>query len=444
MTNNLIQNDIPVEIYGYKTDPLRRGYQILWNYESTYWAALVGNNDAWRLYEVLRSFCHERNSTCTPSINLLLAVLAIKDRTVLIGRIKRTKEKDYQYPGLIDILQTYGLAIAEVKGQWPEMRYTFHVNLTPGQLTSEQLAKLPSVLQQKHRELIERCEQASQELEAKKKPSKLHKNTQIDIGSFQEGVLEIPRGGIGNSHPNNTNTTIPHKNNNNSDAATPVKDVVVSLTKWGITEKVAQDLASNYPEEAIYKQIDFHEFEMATHPHKIKSPSGRLRTRIEENWTPDDSYTPDWRERLAAEKAKADQTRQDREILEASLMTEEGAKRQEQEQLRQEHLAAVKRQYSTSETQEKIWADVKSTLLGRVGEAEYKTFIAGSELLIAGEHQAAIWVRHNFLAQAIEKRYGAAVKQLLAKHFHSNPDNLKIEWVYPPPPSQANGAFGSG
>ena len=34
-------HDAPVEIKEYKTDPLRRGYQILWNYESTYWRALV-------------------------------------------------------------------------------------------------------------------------------------------------------------------------------------------------------------------------------------------------------------------------------------------------------------------------------------------------------------------------------------------------------------------
>ena len=182
---------------------------------------------------------------------------------------------------------------------------------------------------------------------------------------------------------------------------------------------------------------------MATTPQKITSPSGRLRTRIEENWSPQDGYSQDWRERLAAEKAEAEQARQEREALEASLVTKGGTKRQEQEQLRQEQLAAVKRQYSTSETQEKIWADVKSEMIGRVGEAEYKTFIAGSELLATDNHQATIWVRHSFLAEAMEKRYGLVLKQSLAKHLRVSMDNLTVEWVYPQPGSHTNAASAS-
>ena len=64
--SNLPPDDAPVEVVGYKTDPLRRGYQILWNYENTYWGALVGR-DAWAFYLALRSFCHQGNNTCKPS-----------------------------------------------------------------------------------------------------------------------------------------------------------------------------------------------------------------------------------------------------------------------------------------------------------------------------------------------------------------------------------------
>lgn len=444
MTNNLSISDTPVEIYGYRTDPLRRGYQILWNYESTFWAALVGNNDAWRLYEILRSFCHEKTPTCSPSINLLLAILAIKDRTVLTGRIKKTPGKDYKYPGLIDILQNHGLAIAEVKGEGPEMRYVFHVNLSPGLLTVEQLAKLPSVLQQKHKELIERCQQAKQELEAKKKPSKVQNGTQEGIGNSQGGVLEIPIPPLGNSKTNNTHITIPIKQQQSSKEMEDKKHstgggrkrVVVALTKWGITEKVAHHLASRCKEAIIIQQLNYHEYELATNPQKITSPNGRLRTRIEENWSPPDGYSQDWRERLAAEKARAEQIRQERQSLEASLVAQGGREREEQEQHRREHLAALKRQYNTSEAQEKIWAEVKSELLGRVGEAEYKTLIAGSELLATADHQAAIWIRHSFLAKTVEKRYGLILKQLLAKHLRVSKDALIVEWVYSQPGSQ--------
>jgi hypothetical protein len=235
-----------------------------------------------------------------------------------------------------------------------------------------------------------------------------------------------------------------NENNNRGSRPEPAKNIVVALTKWGITEKVARDLAHSHNADAIYQQIDFHEFEMATNPHKIKSPSGRLRTRIEENWSPPDGYSPDWRERLAAEKVKAEQTRQEREVLQASLINQGGTKYQEQEHIRQEQLAAAKRHYNTSETHEKIWTAVKTDLIGRVGEAEYKTFVAGSELLTADNDQVTIWVRHRFLAKEIEKRYGAVLKQLLAQHLHISPDGLAVKWVHPPPTSPANAARGSG
>src|SRR4051812_2833578 len=43
------------EVRGFATDPKHSGYQILTNYESTYWRAFAGVQ-AWSLYEVLRSF----------------------------------------------------------------------------------------------------------------------------------------------------------------------------------------------------------------------------------------------------------------------------------------------------------------------------------------------------------------------------------------------------
>jgi hypothetical protein len=73
-----------IEVRGYVTDAKRVGYQILTNYESVYWRALVGN-DAWGLYEVLRSYCHEGNRSCRPSIKLLVATLGLKEKRVLTG-----------------------------------------------------------------------------------------------------------------------------------------------------------------------------------------------------------------------------------------------------------------------------------------------------------------------------------------------------------------------
>jgi hypothetical protein len=221
------------------------------------------------------------------------------------------------------------------------------------------------------------------------------------------------------------------QNNNSGGKLNSQNDVVVALTKFGITEKVAQYLVSQHQKATIYPQLDYHEYELATIPQKITSPRGRLRTRIEENWSPPDGYSQNWRERLAAKITEAEQARQKQATLAAALLTQEGTKRQEQEQLRQEQLAAAKRHYDTSATQEKIWTAVKSELLGRVGEAEYKTFVTGSELLAVDNHQVVIWVHHSFLAKTLEKRYGPALKQLLAKHLDITTEDLTIEWVYP-------------
>lgn len=168
------QADTPLQVRGYLTDPQRAGYQILSNYESTYWRALVGN-EAWSLYEVLRSFCHEGHASCFPSINTLLAILGLKDRSVLIGRAKPkiVRGKEYCYPGLIQRLQAYDLVVAEATGEGAALRYIFHVNLTPGQLTDAQAARLPDVLQKKHADLVERCALQLAQLQAKKLPPKL-------------------------------------------------------------------------------------------------------------------------------------------------------------------------------------------------------------------------------------------------------------------------------
>ena len=184
--------DTPVEVRGYKTDPLRRGYQILWNYENVYWRALVGS-DAWSLYEVLRSFCHDKNNTCYPSINLLLAILGLQDRRVLTGRVKEVKGKQYKYPGLIETLQEHQLVVAEIEGEGPKMRYIFHVNLTPGLLAEDQLSQLPNLLQKKHAELLERCEQAKRDLEAKRRPRKV---SETALSPDEEPVLSPDEGPV--------------------------------------------------------------------------------------------------------------------------------------------------------------------------------------------------------------------------------------------------------
>ena len=85
--------DTPVTVEGYVTDPKLVGYQVVTNYEITYWQRLVGR-DAWLFYLVLRSFCHKGNNTCHPSIRLLMDILGLTDRRQLIGREDTTLGKE--------------------------------------------------------------------------------------------------------------------------------------------------------------------------------------------------------------------------------------------------------------------------------------------------------------------------------------------------------------
>lgn len=310
-------DDQPVEIVGYVTDPKLIGYQILTNYESTFWRALVGN-DAWSLYEILRSFCHDGNNTCRPSIKLLTAILGLQDKRAIIGRNKTVKGKEYQYPGLIDLLQEHGLVVAETRGEGHSISYLYHVNLTPTLLSPEQIEQLPELLQRKHAELLARCEAAIAELETRKRASRFPK---IDVRDTEQQVEERdgnfpplsdqPVEGDGNfpsgdgkrptadgnfpseQHPSNTT----HTTTSFVEQETPTtplhnvqQDVVVALTKNGISKRVATQLSTRYQADQIREKIAFLHFLQETNPEKVKNPQGWLRRAVEEDYAPPEGY----------------------------------------------------------------------------------------------------------------------------------------------------------
>lgn len=456
--------DTPVEVRGYKTDPLRRGYQILWNYENIYWRALVGS-DAWSLYEVLRSFCHDKNNTCYPSINLLLAILGLQDRRVLTGRVKEVKGKQYKYPGLIETLQEHQLVVAEIEGEGPKMRYIFHVNLTPGLLTEDQLSQLPSLLQKKHAELLERCEQAKRDLEAKRRPRKVsettlspdegavetepanaatqaHQEEETErygnfpegrgYGNFPEGS-DGPTGGMGNSqrgvgnsqatsgnfpgehYPiNNTKKTITEeRGSNNSDGEnTSKQDVVVALTDQGISERVARRLANRYSRKRVLEKIDFLAFLQENQPGKVNNPRGWLRTAIEENYGPPDGYKP--KEQRAAEAAERERRQQ-----ELVLSAVEG---HEQALVHQGSWSArlgawqkwVAETHSIPQNLLHITDQLLESLKLQMPAATYHAWVASTMIIELGESQARIAVSSSRAYDWLNHRLKPKFEQALA------------------------------
>lgn len=319
------------EVRGFATDPKHSGYQILTNYESTYWRAFVGVQ-AWALYEVLRSFCHNGNNVCYPSINYLLEVLGIKQRRVLTGWSTEVKGKNYQYPGLIEILQNGGLVIAEVVGEGPMLRYLFHVNLTPDLLRPEQVAELPALLQGKHAEMLQAHFAEIAELASRRRPAKNMPKTPIPPNNMQNETPStkniVETGDMTNCQTPMTNCHTPSDNlshkqhqynntqltdnsptnliNNNSgalqqelipadilDKATgKATDVVVALTDLGLADNVVKRLTTRFSPQRILEKIDYLAYLEEFHPNKVKNPRGWLRRAIEENYGAPDGYLP--------------------------------------------------------------------------------------------------------------------------------------------------------
>jgi hypothetical protein len=432
------EHDTPVEIKGYKTDPFRRGYQQLWNYESTYWRSLVGN-DAWSLYEVLRSFCHEGNNTCRPSINLLIAILGLKQRRVLTGWVTKTNGKEYRYPGLIEILQRDKLATAEIKGDGPKMRYIFHVNLTPGMLTDAQLEQLPLVLQNKHTELLQRCEQAKRELAAKQRPSKVSQKVDKDdregYDNLSEGYDKLPEG-YDNLSPehypyNNTQrtTTKNREENNSSDEPDPKQAVVVALINKGISQKVAQRLASRYKRERIFQKIDYLEYVLETNPDKVKNPQGWLRRAIEENFGEPDGYKS--REERESDKKARQEALEEQEHREAARRAQEEAEQAKWDKLRKKDLQANKARYQTSDEEIDLWSEVLDQIKSRTDDVTFQPHLAKSTLLSLKNKQATIWIPlpGGINIQLVNKRYGLMIRRLLAKHLNTDFQAVTLNWV---------------
>jgi len=360
--------DIPFSVQGYVTDPKLVGYQVLTNYESTYWRALLGN-DAWGLYEVLRSFCHEGNTTCYPSVNLLLSILGLKQRRVLTGWVTLVNGKEYRYPGLIEILQEHKLAVAEVQGEGPKMRYVFHVNMTPPVLTDDQLAQLPDVLQKKHAELLERCEQALQQMEAKRRPPKVeisppnghaegYDNLSEGYDNLSEGYdnLSPKQHPINNTHIIRASVHEDHNNNSGGDS-NGQPDVVVALVDLGISKKVARRLADRFSRDRILEKVEFLEFLTEEAPDKVQNPHGWLRRAIEEDYSAPDGYlSKGERERFAAEEAK----RSKEEELRAEAFERRNRIFQEQHgKKRAARIRQVREEYGTAENDLTFWEQAK-------------------------------------------------------------------------------------
>lgn len=141
-------------------DPTRRGYTPIPNYVKHFWTPLMGLKAA-TVYEMLCSFAHGDKEECHPTVGLLAATLRV-DKHDLTGRKRRDRRpgrtSEYYQPGMFEVLEDYGLLRITIEpGRWKQ-RYTFNIVKYPPLLSADQLAQLPTLVQERHRRLLVRCQ----------------------------------------------------------------------------------------------------------------------------------------------------------------------------------------------------------------------------------------------------------------------------------------------
>ena len=416
--NNAVHHtsaDAPISIQGYVTDPKQVGYQHLTNYENFYWRPLVGN-EAWGLYEVLRGHCRSDNSSCRPTLNTLMAILGIKDRRELTGRIKTVKGKEYRYPGWIEVLQSYELIIAEVLGEGPKMSYTFHVNQTPGLLSQTQLSQLPPIVQKKHQALIDRVERRKKEMRAKRRRPKVEvSGPSADERAQQQGMGKS-QGGVGISHTYSGNFPPEQKQQNKTykttttgavgegspnaaEDAEPDK-VVVALDELGFkptdVKRLAKLAAKNNVD--VLELIAFMQHKLKQDSESIPNIHGWLSAGIQRGYD-----LTAWREqkaRAAAKKTQRQQQAQKQQAFTENMSAqrrEEEAKRHKQEALLHTKL---RQHYHTTSREDEIWDAVLNQLKTQLTAMQF-SFLTQSQLLSLTNDSAIICIPNAFMIQKI-------------------------------------------
>lgn len=412
-------DNIPITVEGFVTDPKRIGFQVLTNYENMFWRALVGSNP-WGLYEVLRGYCHGESRSCHPSIATLMAILGVKDRRSLTGYAQRKNGK--KYLGWIEVLQTYELVIAEVQGEGHSLHYLFHVNLTPQLLTDKQLATLPDVLQQKHQELLEKCEHQLERLRSRRKPAKT-------VCEASQSVSKEAKEGLGKSHapPGKIPSTpgiIPPKQqpNNNTHKQTTTSTAVADLEKWKIPPTVARQLVDEFGSQHVVEKLDYLSFKLNDQKERVKNPAGWLRIAIKQDWAAPVGYKTPEQKRAEQQQAQAQAEQQQRAVM------IDQQKRAQQSSQNTELLAKLSEKYHTPPQLTQLWSEqILQTLQNKLTAGQYAC-LANSALLALTQKKAVLGIPQVFTIRLIERQSAIqeAIKSAVASHTTHRLDSVEL------------------
>lgn len=140
-------------------DPTRLGWTMTSNYFKHFWMGLIGHEAA-ALYELIKSFCYGSKDDARPSVARLAASMRV-DRHKLTGRKrKKPNGEEYREEGLFDVLRRHRLLWVIVRGSGRESEYVFKIVKNPPLLLPSQVAELRPPLQELHRRLLAKSDDA--------------------------------------------------------------------------------------------------------------------------------------------------------------------------------------------------------------------------------------------------------------------------------------------
>ena len=182
-------------------------------------------------------------------------------------------------------------------------------------------------------------------------------------------------------------------NNNGSESTESPVAVVVALASRKIANRVAQQLAEQFPLEYIEEKIAFHDFLVAERPSDIKKPAAWLRSAIENDYSaPDGFISAADREVLANEEKRrnealvvAQEARQRADVV---------ADQKEREKLRQ-RLLWLHEKYDTPKDALPFWKAVQEDVKQSAGVATY-ALIADAYILTLNGATAQVGTTSTF------------------------------------------------
>lgn len=178
---------------------------------------------------------------------------------------------------------------------------------------------------------------------------------------------------------------------NNTRATLPDPDVVVVLSRFGIAQKVAAQLAREYPADRIAHKVEYLEFLQEERPSEVKKPAAWLRRAIESDFAAPDGFVSGAdRQRHQSEQKRRKQA--DSEALAAqreAIAAHEKARADARRQWR-EDLSA---QYGTSDEARQAWTQALVDLRHQMGLAGY-SLVADAEALKLQDGTLTLGIPH--------------------------------------------------